>query len=46
MRRRVEGWDSEFAADILQHLPMMHGTMPRMRAMKWTAKPWEAIWLR
>ncbi len=28
MRRRVDGWDAEFAADILQHLPMMHGTMP------------------
>jgi mono/diheme cytochrome c family protein len=28
IRRRVDGWDSEFAADILQHIPMMHGIMP------------------
>jgi mono/diheme cytochrome c family protein/cytochrome bd-type quinol oxidase subunit 1 len=28
MRRRVDGWDADFAADILQHLPIMHGTMP------------------
>jgi mono/diheme cytochrome c family protein/cytochrome bd-type quinol oxidase subunit 1 len=28
MKRRVDGWDAEFAADILQHIPMMHGTMP------------------
>jgi mono/diheme cytochrome c family protein len=28
MARRVDGWDADFAADILQHLPMMHGTMP------------------
>ncbi len=28
MRRRVDGWDAEFAADILQHIHMMRGTMP------------------
>jgi mono/diheme cytochrome c family protein len=28
MDRRADGWDAEFAADILQHLPPMHGTMP------------------
>jgi mono/diheme cytochrome c family protein len=28
MKRRADGWDAEFAADVLQHLPMMHGTMP------------------
>jgi mono/diheme cytochrome c family protein len=28
MNRRVDGWDAEFAADILQHLTVMHGTMP------------------
>jgi mono/diheme cytochrome c family protein len=28
MDRRTDGWDAEFAADILQHLPAMHGTMP------------------
>jgi mono/diheme cytochrome c family protein len=28
MDRRANGWDAEFAADILQHLPPMHGTMP------------------
>jgi mono/diheme cytochrome c family protein len=28
LKRRVDGWDAEFAADILQHIPMMHGTMP------------------
>ena len=28
MKRRVDGWDAEFAADILQHIQMMHGTMP------------------
>ncbi len=28
MKRRVDGWDAEFASDILQHIPMMHGTMP------------------
>jgi mono/diheme cytochrome c family protein len=28
MARRVDGWDADFAADILQHLPLMHGTMP------------------
>ncbi len=28
MARRVNGWDADFAADILQHLPAMHGTMP------------------
>ena len=28
MRRRVDGWDAEFAADVLQHIQMMHGTMP------------------
>jgi mono/diheme cytochrome c family protein len=28
MRRRVDGWDAEFAADILQHIHMLRGTMP------------------
>jgi mono/diheme cytochrome c family protein len=28
MTSRVDGWDADFAADILQHLPMMHGVMP------------------
>ena len=28
MARRTDGWDADFAADILQHLPAMHGTMP------------------
>lgn len=28
IKRRVDGWDSEFAADIVQHLPAMHGIMP------------------
>ena len=28
MARRADGWDPEFAADILQHLSAMHGTMP------------------
>ena len=28
MKRRADGWDADFAADILQHLPVMHGTMP------------------
>jgi mono/diheme cytochrome c family protein len=28
MRRRVEGWDAAFAADILQHINMLRGTMP------------------
>jgi mono/diheme cytochrome c family protein len=28
MDRRVDGWDADFAADILQHLTAMHGTMP------------------
>jgi mono/diheme cytochrome c family protein len=28
MNRRVDGWDAEFAADILQHLQVMHEIMP------------------
>jgi mono/diheme cytochrome c family protein len=28
MNRRVDGWDAEFAADILQHIQVMHGIMP------------------
>ena len=28
MAKRADGWDADFAADILQHLPAMHGTMP------------------
>ena len=28
MKRRADGWDAEFAADVLQHLQVMHGTMP------------------
>ncbi len=28
MKRRVDGWDAEFAADILQHIQMLRGTMP------------------
>jgi mono/diheme cytochrome c family protein len=28
MKRRVDGWDSEFAADILQHIHVLRGTMP------------------
>jgi mono/diheme cytochrome c family protein len=28
MKRRVDGWDTEFAADILQHIHMLRGTMP------------------
>jgi mono/diheme cytochrome c family protein len=28
MRRRVDGWDAGFAADILQHIQMLRGTMP------------------
>ncbi len=28
MTRRVDGWDAEFAADILQHIHMLRGTMP------------------
>jgi len=28
MRWRVDGWDTEFAADILQHIHMLRGTMP------------------
>ncbi len=28
MAPRVRGWDSEFAADLLQHLPVVRGTMP------------------
>ena len=28
MKRRVDGWDAEFAADILQHIHMLRGTMP------------------
>jgi mono/diheme cytochrome c family protein len=28
MMRRVDGWDAEFAADILQHIHMVRGTMP------------------
>jgi cytochrome bd-type quinol oxidase subunit 1 len=28
MARRVDGWDAEFAADILQHIHKLRGTMP------------------
>lgn len=28
MAKRVEGWDAPFAADVLQHLPKLRGTMP------------------
>jgi len=28
MKRRVDGWDADFAADILQHIHMLRGTMP------------------
>jgi mono/diheme cytochrome c family protein len=28
MNRRVDGWDAAFAADILQHIHMLRGTMP------------------
>ena len=28
MTTRVHGWDPQFAADILQHLPLLRGTMP------------------
>ncbi len=28
MTPRVQGWGPEFAADILQHLPLLRGTMP------------------
>jgi mono/diheme cytochrome c family protein len=28
MRHRVDGWDATFAADILQHIHMLLGTMP------------------
>jgi mono/diheme cytochrome c family protein len=28
MKRRVDGWDAAFAADILQHIHMLRGTMP------------------
>jgi mono/diheme cytochrome c family protein len=28
MKRRVDGWDAEFAADILQHIYVLRGTMP------------------
>jgi mono/diheme cytochrome c family protein len=28
MKRRVDGWDAEFAADILQHIHILRGTMP------------------
>ncbi len=28
IKRRTDGWDADFAADILHDLPMMHGTMP------------------
>ena len=28
MARRVDGWDAEFAADILQHIHVLRGTMP------------------
>jgi mono/diheme cytochrome c family protein len=28
MNRRVDGWDAEFAADILQHIHVLRGTMP------------------
>ncbi len=29
MTPRVHGWSPEFATDILQHLPLLRGTMPR-----------------
>ena len=28
MRKRVDGWDAAFAADILQHIHVLRGTMP------------------
>ena len=28
MKRRVDGWDAEFATDILQHIHVLRGTMP------------------
>jgi len=28
MTLRVQGWGNEFATDVLQHLPLMRGTMP------------------
>lgn len=28
MKPRVNGWGNEFAADVLQHLPLLRGTMP------------------
>jgi mono/diheme cytochrome c family protein len=28
MNSRVDGWDAEFAADILQHIHILRGTMP------------------
>ena len=28
MAPRVHGWDRQFAADVLQHLPLLRGTMP------------------
>lgn len=28
MRQRVDGWDPEFAADMLQHIHVLRGTMP------------------
>ena len=28
MTPRVHGWGAEFATDVLQHLPLMRGTMP------------------
>ncbi|MGC2210023.1 MAG: c-type cytochrome [Candidatus Korobacteraceae bacterium] len=28
MKRRADGWDADFAADVLQHIQVMHGTMP------------------
>jgi mono/diheme cytochrome c family protein len=28
MKRRVDGWDAEFASDILQHVHILRGTMP------------------
>ncbi|HZD32201.1 MAG TPA: c-type cytochrome [Candidatus Angelobacter sp.] len=28
MAPRVQGWDRDFAADVLQHLPVLRGTMP------------------
>ena len=28
MMPRVHGWGAEFASDVLQHLPLMRGTMP------------------